>query len=60
MSLGCLMVGKVIRPLEMFSLANNNLEYKEILNIELAKTSIIDGLRTMLQYEDLRTERKRL
>lgn len=59
MSLGCLLVGKVIHPIEMIQLCNDNHEYGEILNRELNKISLIDGLRTMLQYEDLRSFRKR-
>lgn len=59
MSLGCLIEGKAIRPIEMFTLGEANSEYQEVLNRELAKTSFIDTLRTMLQFQDLRGEKKR-
>ena len=59
MSLGCLIEGKAIRPIEMFTLCETNSQYLEVINRELAKTSFVDVLRTMLQYQDLRGEKKR-
>lgn len=59
MSLGCMIRGEVIRPIEMFTLCDTNAEYREVLNSEIAKTSFIGVLRTMLQYQDLRGDKKR-
>ena len=59
MSLGCMIHGGVIRPIEMFTLCERNSQYLEVINRELAKTSFVDVLRTMLQYQDLRGEKKR-
>ena len=59
MSLGCMISCKVISPIDLFLVAQQNVEFKEILNRELEKKSLQDFLKTLLQFEDLRSQKKR-
>ena len=59
MSIGCLIEGQVISPSEMFVIAKSNKSYDELLRKEIQRNGLIELIRTMLQYEDLRSQRKR-
>ena len=59
MSIGCLMENQVISPSEMFVIAKSNKYYDELLKQEIERVGLIETIRTMLQYEDLRSNKKR-
>lgn len=59
MSIGCLLEGKVIHPIEVFEIAEKNSEYNKLLNREVQRDGILEIIRTLLQYEDLRSQKKR-
>jgi hypothetical protein len=59
MSIGCLMENQVITPSEMFVIAKSNKYYDELLKQEIERVGLIETIRTMLQYEDLRSNKKR-
>ena len=59
MSIGCLLEGKVIHPIEVFEIAEKNSDYNKLLNREVQRDGILEILRTLLQYEDLRSQKKR-
>lgn len=59
MSLACLLENKILTPSDIFILTAEEDKYEWGLEFILNKTSLRDALRTMLQYEDLRSEKKR-
>lgn len=59
MSIGCLMENQVISPSDMFVIAKSNKYYDELLKKEIERVGLIETIRTMLQYEDLRSNKKR-
>lgn len=59
MAIGCLMENQVISPSEMFVIAKSNKYYDELLKQEIERVGLIEMIRTMLQYEDLRSNKKR-
>ena len=59
MSIGCLMENQVISPSEMFVIAKSNKYYDELLKQEIERAGLIETIRTMLQYEDLRSNKKK-
>ena len=59
MSIGCLLEGKVIHPIEVFEIAEKNSDYNKLLNREVQSDGILEMIRTLLQYEDLRSQKKR-
>lgn len=59
MSIGCLLEGKVIHPIDVFEIAKNNSNFNELLNREVESEGIVELIRTLLQYEELRSQKKR-
>lgn len=59
MSLVCLIENKKLSPSDIFILTSETKKYEWGLEFILNKTSIYDALRTMLQYEDLRSEKRK-
>ena len=53
------MENQVISPSEMFVIAKSNKYYDELLKKEIERVGLIETIRTMLQYEDLRSNKKR-
>lgn len=59
MSIGCLLEGKVIHPIEIFEIAEKNSDFNILLNSEVKSDGIVEMMRALLQYEDLRSQKKR-
>lgn len=59
MSIGCLLEGKVIHPIDVFEIAKNNSNFDILLNREVESDGIVEMMRALLQYEDLRSQKKR-
>lgn len=59
MSIGCLLEGKVIHPIDVFEIAKNNSNFNILLNREVKSEGIVELIRTLLQYEELRSQKKR-
>lgn len=59
MSIGCLLEGKVIHPIDVFDIAKNNSNFNDLLNREVKSEGIVELIRTLLQYEELRSQKKR-
>ena len=59
MSIGCLLEGKVIHPIDVFEIAKNNSNFNDLLNREVKSEGIVELIRTLLQYEELRSQKKR-
>lgn len=59
MSFCCLMEGQMLSPSQIFIKCSEENSYNLFLNDVIAKTSIHEVLRTMLQYEDMRSQKKR-
>lgn len=59
MSLVCLLENKKLSPSDIFILTSETEKYECGLEFILNKTSIYDALRTILQYEELRSQKKR-
>lgn len=59
MSIGCLLEGKVIHPIDVFEIAKNNSNFNDLLNREVESEGIVELIRTLLQYEELRSQKKR-
>ena len=59
MSIGCLLEGKVIHPIDVFEIAKNNSNFNDLLNSEVKSDGIVEMMRALLQYEDLRSQKKR-
>lgn len=59
MSIGCLLEGKVIHPIDDFEIAKNNSNFNDLLNREVKSEGIVELMRTLLQYEELRSQKKR-
>lgn len=59
MSIGCLLEGKVIHPIDVFEIAKNNSNFDILLNREVESEGIVELMRTLLQYEELRSQKKR-
>lgn len=59
MSIGCLLEGKVIHPIDVFEIAKNNSNFNDLLNREVKSEGIVELMRTLLQYEELRSQKKR-
>ena len=59
MSIGCLLEGKVIHPIDVFEIAKNNSNFNDLLNREVESDGIVELIRTLLQYEELRSQKKR-
>ena len=59
MSIGCLLEGKVIHPIDVFEIAKNNSNFNDLLNREVESEGIVEVIRTLLQYEELRSQKKR-
>lgn len=59
MSFVCLVENKLLSSSDIFILTAQTDKYEWGLEFILNKTSLKDALRTMLQYEDLRSQKKR-
>ena len=59
MSIGCLLEGKVIHPIDVFEIAKNNSNFNDLLNREVESEGIVELIRTLLQYEEVRSQKKR-
>ena len=59
MSIGCLLEGRVIHPIDVFELAEKNSDFNILLNREVESDGIVEMMRALLQYEDLRSQKKR-
>ena len=59
MSLTCLICGKKLSPIEILGLWIDNDSFNFFLDELEQKTSLKEVLRTMLQWDDLRSYRKR-
>ena len=59
MSIGCLLEGKVIHPIDVFEIAEKNSDFNILLNREVESDGIVEMMRALLQYEDLRSQKKR-
>ena len=59
MSLVCLVENKRLTPSDIFILTSETEKYEWGLEFIINKTSLYDALRTMLQYEDLKSEKQR-
>ena len=57
--MACLSEGIVIEPFEIFELVSKNKIISDLLNVEIEKRGILGLMRTLLQYEDVRSEKKR-
>jgi hypothetical protein len=55
MSLVCLFENELLSPSDILVLTSERNEYKNGLDYMLDRTSLEEMLRTMLQYEDLRS-----
>lgn len=55
----CLVEGKVISPSDLFIMCGENEQYDLFFQDIINRTSITQVLRTMLQYEDIRCQKKR-
>ena len=58
-SLCCLIEGKVISPSDLFIMCGEDEHYNEAFKEIIKRTSIKEVLRTILQYEDIRSQSKR-
>lgn len=58
MSFCCLVEGKLLKPSDIFIMCGEQDKYKWFLNDIINKTSLKDVVRTMLQYEDMRSHSK--
>ena len=59
MSIGFLLEGYVIHPIEVFEIAEKNSDFNILLNREVESDGIVEMMRALLQYEDLRSQKKR-
>jgi hypothetical protein len=59
LSLACLSQGKVVQPFEIFELVENNELIANLIEKEVEKVGVLGLMRTLLQYEDVRSEKKR-
>ena len=59
MSIGCLLEGRVIHPIDVFEIAEKNSDFNILLNREVEGDGIVEMMRALLQYEDLRSQKKR-
>lgn len=59
MSIGCLLEGRVIHPIDVFEIAEKNSDFNILLNREVESDGIVEMMRALLQYEDLRSQKKR-
>ena len=55
----CLVDGKVISPSDLFIMCGEDKHYEKAFNVIIKRTSIREILRTILQYEDVRSISKR-
>ena len=59
MSFCCLCSNKTLLPSDIFLMCEQKKEYNWILNDIISRTSLEDVIRTVIQYEDARTQKKR-
>lgn len=59
LSFCCLMEGQMLSPSQIFIKCGEENKYNWFLNDVITKTSINEVIRTMLQYEDMRSQKKR-
>ena len=59
MSIGCLLEGKIIHPIDVFEIAEKNSDFNILLNSEVNSVGIVETIGALLQYEDLRSQKKR-
>lgn len=55
----CLVEGKIISPSDLFIKCDGDEIYNEVFCDIIKRTSMKEVLRTMLQYEDIRSHKKR-
>ena len=55
----CLVEGKVISPSDLFIMCGENEQYDQSFQKIINRTSITQVLRNMLQFEDIRSQKKR-
>ena len=60
LSLACLSEGMVVQPFEIFEIVKNNALISHLLEKEIEKRGTLGLMRTLLQYDDVRGEKKRL
>lgn len=58
MSFCCLVEGHILTPTQIFIMCGEEDKYKWFLNDIIEKTSLQEVLRTILQYEDIRSHKK--
>ena len=58
MSFCCLVEGQLLQPSKIFIMCGEEDKYKMFLNEIISKTSLEDVVRTMIQYEDMRSHKK--
>lgn len=54
----CLVEGHILTPTQIFIMCSEEDKYKWFLNDIIEKTSLQEVLRTILQYEDIRSHKK--
>ena len=50
MSIGCLLEGKVIHPIDVFEIAEKNSDFNILLNSEVNSVGIVETISALLQY----------
>jgi hypothetical protein len=48
-----------VSPFDIFEIANSNTFMKNLIDNEIEKRGFIDFIRSLLQYEDVKSEKKR-
>lgn len=59
LSLACLSQGTVIQPFQIFQIVKRNPFISELLEKQIQKRGVLGLMRTLLQYDDVRSEKKR-
>ena len=54
----CLIEGKVMTMSDVFCLAQTDKDYDKLVSFAIERTSLEDILRTLLQYEDVRSQKR--
>ena len=50
MSIGCLLEGKIIHPIDVFEIAEKNSDFNILLNSEVDSVGIVETISALLQY----------
>lgn len=59
LSLACMSEGSVIQPFDIFQIIKNNKPISILVEKQIEKRGILGLMKTLLQYDDVRSEKKR-